>query len=154
QPGDAQVVVGDDLALGVEHLAHFHGDLRFLEAGGQVLDVVDGGADAHHRLDVVLARKGVHNGGGQLFHIAGAVVRLDLLDQHGVGLADVKDKVLLLVREQAADHVVGRDIVGAGNTDQQHHPLHVRDKMQLPRLGVDIAGQDIVQHDIFDKIGL
>ena len=26
--------------------------------------------------------------------------------------------------------------------------------MQLPRFGVDVAGQDVVQHDVFDKVCL
>ena len=86
QAGDAQVVVADDLLFGVEHLADLHGDLGFLEAGGQILHVGDGGADAHHSLDVVLARQGVHNAGGQLFHIGAVDALADLLDQDGVGL--------------------------------------------------------------------
>ena len=31
-------------------------------------------------------------------------------DRHSIGLADIEHKVLLLIGEQAADHIVGRDI--------------------------------------------
>ena len=102
----------------------------------------------------MVALQGVHDGGSELFHIAGAVVGLDLLDKDGVRFADVKDKVLLLVREQTAYDIVGRDVVAGGDADQQNDALHVRDKMQLTRLGVDVAGQDIVQHNILDKVRL
>ena len=78
----------------------------------------------------------------------------DLLDQHRIRLADIEDEILLLVREQTADHIVGGNVVGTGDADQKHHPLHVRDKMQFPGLGINIAGQNIVQHHILDEIGL
>ena len=148
------MIIADDLTLGVEHLADFHGNLGFFEAGSQILDVADGGTDADDRLDIVVALQGIDDGSGQLFHIAGVVIGLDLLDQHGISLADIKDEVLLLVREQAADDVVGRDIVAGGHADQKHDTLHIGDKVQLSRFGVDIAGQDVIQHDVFDEVGL
>ena len=40
------MVIADDLTLGVKHLADLHGNLGFLKAGGQVLDVADGRTDA------------------------------------------------------------------------------------------------------------
>ena len=55
----------------------------------------------------MVALQRIDDGGSQLFHIAGVVVGLDFLDQDGVGLADVKDEVLLFVREKTADDVVG-----------------------------------------------
>src|SRR5699024_12461195 len=57
----------------------------------------------------------------------------DLLDQDGVGLADVKDEVLLLVGEQAADHIVGRDVPARYHPDDEHHPGHIGGKVQLDR---------------------
>ena len=82
----------------------------------------------------MVALQCIDDGGSQLFHIAGAVVGLDLLDQDGVGLADVKDEVLLFVREKAADDIVGGNIIAGGHADQQYDALHVGDKVQLPRL--------------------
>ena len=56
--------------------------------------------------------------------------------------------------EQAADHIVGRDIAAAGNTHDEHHAGNIGGKVQLAGLGVDIAGQDVVQHHVLDKVGL
>ena len=154
QTGNAQVIVADDGLLGVEHLAHFHGHLGLLEAGGQVLHVADGGANAHHSLDVVLAGEGVHDGGGQLFDVPLVNAAADLLHQNGVGLADVEHEVLLLVREQAADHVVGGDVGAGGDADEQHHAGHIGGEVQFPGLGVDVAGEDVVQHHVLDEVGL
>ena len=148
------MVVADDLTLGVKHLADLHSNLCLLKAGGQILDVADGGADADHGLNVMVTLQRIHNGGGQLFHIAGVVVRLDLLDEDGVRLADVKDKVLLLVREKPADNIISGNVIAGGHTDEQHNALYIGDKVQLTGLGVDVAGQDVVQHDIFDEVCL
>ena len=101
----------------------------------------------------MLAREGVHDAGGQLLHVGAVDPLADLLDQDGVGLADVKDEVLLLVGEQAADHIVGRDVPARYHPDDEHHPGHIGGKVQLPRLGIDVAGQDVVQHHVLDKIG-
>ena len=154
QARNAQMVIADDLTLGVKHLADLHGNLGFLKAGGQVFDVADGRTDADDGLDVMVALQRIDDRGSQLFHIAGVVVGLDLLDQDGVGLADVKDEVLLFVREKTADDVVGGNIIAGGHADQQYDALHVGDKVQLPRLGVDVAGQDIVEHDVLDEVRL
>ena len=58
----------------------------------------------------MLTGQGVHDAGSQLLHIGAVDALADLLDQHGVGLADIEHKVLLLVREQAADHIVSGDV--------------------------------------------
>ena len=43
---------------------------------------------------------------------------------------------------------------GGGHANQQHNTLHVGDEVQFPRLGVDIAGQDVVEHDVLDEVRL
>ena len=82
----------------------------------------------------MVALERIHNGRCQLFHIAGVVIGLDLFYQHGVALADIEDKVLLLVREQTADHIISRNIIAGSNANQQHHTLHVRNEMQFRAL--------------------
>ena len=60
----------------------------------------------------------------------------------------------MFVREKTADDIVGGNIVAGGHANQQHNTLHVGDEVQLPRLGVDIAGQDVVEHDVLDEVRL
>ena len=50
--------------------------------------------------------------------------------------------------------VVSGDVAAAGDADDEHHPGDVGGEVQLTGLGVDVAGQDIVQHHILDKVGL
>ena len=57
------MVIADDLTLGVKHLADLHGNLGFLKAGGQVLDVADGRTDADDGLDVMVALQRIDDGG-------------------------------------------------------------------------------------------
>ena len=102
----------------------------------------------------MLAGEGIHNAGSQLFHIGAVDALADFLDQHGVGLADIEHKVLLLIGEQAADHIVGRDIAAADHPHDEHHAGNIGGKVQFPCLSVDIAGQDVVQHHVLDKVGL
>ena len=147
------MIIADDLLFGIKYLTNFHGDLRLLKGGGQILDVVDGGADADNCLDIMFALQGIHNGSCQLFHIAGIVIRADFFHQHGICFADVEHEVFLFIREQAADHIISGNIIAGGNADQQNHALHIRNKVQLPRFGVNITGQDIIQHHILDEIG-
>ena len=102
----------------------------------------------------MLAGEGIHNAGGQLLHIGAVDALADLLDEDGVRLADIENEVLLLIREQAADHIVSRDIAAGGHAHDEHHTGNIGGKVQLAGLGVDIAGQDVVQHDVLDKVGL
>jgi len=102
----------------------------------------------------MLAGQGIHDAGGQLFHVGAVDALADLLDQHGIGLADVEHKVLLLVREQAADHIISRDVAAGSHAHDEHHAGNVGGKVQLAGLGVDIAGQDVVQHHVLDEVGL
>ena len=101
----------------------------------------------------MLTGQGVHDAGSQLLHIGAVDALADLLDQHGVGLADIEHKVLLLVREQAADHIVSGDVAAGGHAHNEHHAGNIGGKVQLTGLGVDIAGQDVVQHHVLDEVG-
>ncbi len=148
------MIVADDGLLGVEHLAHLQRDLRLFKALGQILYIGDLCADAHDRPDIMLDAERVHNTGSQLFDIVLVDAAPDLLHKNGVALADVEHKILLLIREQAADNVVGRDIRAGRNAYEQHNAGNIGGKMHLARFGVDIPGQDVIQHDVFDKVYL
>ena len=50
-------------------------------------------------------------------------------------------------------HVVSGDVAAAGDADDEHHPGDVGGEVQLTGLGVDVAGQDVVQHHVLDKVG-
>ena len=152
QPGDAQVVIADDGLFGVKHLAHFQGDLCLFKGFGQVLHPDDSGADAHYNPGVELAAQGVHDGAGQFFQVLALDARLGLFDQYDVVFADVEDKILLLVREEILNHIKGRDVVGRHDADEQHHPGDVGVEVQLPRLDIDVTGQDVVQNHVFDEV--
>ena len=49
-------------------------------------------------------------------------------------------------------NVIGRDVRSGGNPDEEDNPVDIVVEAQLPGFQIDIAGQDIVQNDIFDKI--
>jgi hypothetical protein len=57
EPRDAEIVVADDVLLGVENLADLEGDLRLLEGFGEVLDAAYDRADADGRVRVEFARR-------------------------------------------------------------------------------------------------
>ena len=72
-----------------------------LKRTGKLLDAGDGRADADERLDVMVALQCITMEWQPAFRYRGVdVVGLDLLDQDDVVLVDVKDEVLLFVREQ------------------------------------------------------
>ena len=152
QASDAEVVVADNRLFGVEHLADLQRNLGFLEGLGQLLDAGNDGADADDDAGVELAAQRVHNRAGQLFDILAVDAALDLLDQDNVLLADVEDKVLLLVREEVLDDVEGGDIVGRDDTDEQDDAVDVGVKVQFARLDIDIARQNVFQNDVFDEV--
>ena len=52
---DAEVLVADDILLGVEDLADLNRDLSLLEGAREVLDAVDSGTDTDRDLSVELA---------------------------------------------------------------------------------------------------
>ena len=102
----------------------------------------------------MLARKRVYNGKRQLLDVVLVDAALYLFHQHGVVLGNVEYKILLLVGEQAGHHIVRRNIRARCDADKQHHAGNVGGEVQLARLGVNIARQNIVQHHVLDEIRL
>ena len=152
QPGNAQMIVADDGLLRVEDLSHLQGHLGFLEGAGQVLDGVDHCADTHGAVGVELPGEGIHDGAGQLVDILLVDIGLDLLDQGDIRLVDIDDEILVLVREQVLQHVVGGDIILLGDLDQHAHPAHVKVEVQLMGFQIDVPGQDVVQDHVLDEV--
>ena len=149
---DTQVIIADDKPLGIEYLAHFQRGLRLTEGPGQILDAGNDTADADLRLGVEFTAQGIHDGTGQLFQVLAFDARLDFLHQYDIGLIDIKDKVLLLIGEEVLHHIKGGNAAVGLHPHQQHRAAGIGGKVQLPRLGKDIAGQDVIQNDILDKI--
>ena len=152
QAGNAEVVIADDRALGVEHLADLQRDLGFLKGTGQVLDAGHDGADSHHAVGVKLAGQRVDNGAGQFVQVLRLDAGADFLDQGDVAFIDIDDKVLALVREQVLHHVVSGDIGLVGDFDQHADAAHVGVEAELARFQINIARKDVVEDHVLDKV--
>ena len=152
QSGDTEVVVADDGALGVEHLADLEGYHRFLEGMRQILDAGDGGAHADDAVGVELGGEGVDDGAGKLLQVLGRDTGLDLLDQCDIGLIDVDDKILGLVGEKILHDVISGDVGLGGDLDEHDHAADVAVEAQFTRLQIDVAGQDVVEDDVLDEV--
>ena len=77
----------------------------------------------------------------------------NLLDQRDIGLIDIDDKILGLVREKVLDNVECRYVGLGGDLDQHDDAADLGVEAQLARLQIDVAGKDIVEDDVLDKIG-
>ena len=152
QTRNAQIVIADDGALRIEHLADLQSNLRLFKGTGQILDANYNGADADHAMRIKFAGEGIHNGTGQLFQVLRFNARPDLLDQRNVRLVDVDDKILALIREEVLDHIVSGNIGLVCNLNQHADPADVGIKAQFPRFQINIAGKDIVQDHVFNKV--
>ena len=152
QTGNSQVVIADDGTLGVKYLTHFQGHLGLLKGTGQILNARHHGADTHHAVGVELAGKGVHNGAGQLVQVLGLNAGTDFLHQGDVRLVDVDDEILALIGEQVLHHIIGGNVRFVGNLNQHAHAAHVGIETELPGLEIDIAGQDVIQNHVLDKV--
>ena len=150
---DTKVIIGNDDLIGIEHLADFKSYLSFLKGTCQILDAHNGSTDAHIYSCIELARKCIGDGTCQLFQILGLNIVLYFLNKHDIALGNVENEILGLVGEQAAHHIVGGNVVAGGDADQQHHAGYIGCKVQLPRFGVDVAGQNVVQHHILNEVG-
>ena len=51
------------------------------------------------------------------------------------------------------DSIVSGDVAAGGHAHNEHHAGNIGGKVQLTGLGVDIAGQDVVQHHVLDEVG-
>ena len=111
-----------------------------------------GSADADDRLGMELRAEGVNDRPRQFLQVLGLDACFDFLDKHNIRLADIEDKILLLVREEILNDLISGDVVGGNDPDQQSYPVDVDVEMQLPGLDVDSAGQDIVQNYIFNEV--
>ena len=118
----------------------------------QILDAGDGGTHTDHTVGIELGGEGVDDGAGELLQILGRDTGLDLLDQRDIGLIDIDDKILGLVGEEILYHIKGGYVRLGGDLDQHDNTADVAVEAQLTCLQIDVAGQDIVEDDIFDKI--
>ena len=151
QPPDAEVLVGDRVLRGIEHLADLERDARLLIGAGKILDVGDDGGDTDRdvhegfriqRLDDVL---------GDLADVRLRRAVRQLLHQRDVLLPDVDDIVMGAVGVHTADDLIGELLRGALVFDDVHDALFLGAEAQLLGFRVDVARQDIVEHDIFNK---
>ena len=152
KPRDTEVVVAYYVLVGVEYLSYLQRGLSLLEGACKVLHSHNGGAYADVHLGEELAGERVGNGARQLFEVAHVYVVLDFLDQHDVGLGYVEYEILVLVREQVLDNVVGGYVVGGDDADEEHHPAYVRVEVKLSRLQADVAREHVVQDYVLDEV--
>ena len=152
QTGNAKVVVADNGFFGIEYLADFQRNLCFLKGLGKLFDARNDGADTYDHAGIEFAAQRVHNRTRQLFDVLAVDAALDFLDQHDVLFTDVENKILLFVRKEILDDVKCRDVVGGNDPHQQYHTVDIGVKVQLARLDINIAWQDVFQNDIFDEV--
>ena len=152
QAADTQVLIVDDIALGVEHLAHLNGDLGLLIRLGQIPQMQCQGADAHEHHALAVYPQGLLNGSGHLFQVLAAGVLGHLVDQGHVVIAHAEDKVVLPVREHILHHVHGN---GLGpivhRADDKDAAGHLCRHMQLLGTHVDVTDEDVIRDDVLDK---
>ena len=151
QTADAQILIVDDGALGVKHLAHLDGHLGLLIGPGQIPDMAHHGAHAHNGLDSQLPQQGLLDVLGDLVHVPGVGVLAELLDQGHVGLAEGEDEVGLTVGVQVGHHIHGGHVWHTQLAHQQDHPGHLGDEVQLLGPDIDVAQEDVVGQDVLDK---
>ena len=152
QAADAQILVVDDVALGVEHLAHLDGDLGFLVALGQITQMERQRADAHEHAALAVLAEGDLDAGGHGLHILGGGVLVHLVDQRHVMLAHAEDEVVLPVGEQRLHHVHGDAVQPVVHgTDDEHAAGDLGVHMQLLGAHVDVGNEDVVGDDILDE---
>ena len=152
QTGNAEVVIADNGLFGVEYLADLKRNLGFLKGARKILDAVYNGADAHNAVGVELARKRVYNGAGKLIDVARVDVGANLLHERDVRLIDVDDEILVLVREQILHHVVRGNIGLVRHFDEHADAADIRVEAQLAALQINVAGQDVIEDNVFDEI--
>ena len=152
QTADAQVLIVDDVALGVEHLAHLDGDLGLLIGLGQVTQVDGHGADAHEDPALAVQAQGLLDGGGHLFHIPGGGGVVHLVDEGHVLLAHGQNEIVLPVGEQVLHQLQGHRLQPVVHrADDEHGPLHLGGHMQLLGPHVNVADEDIIGDDVLDE---
>ncbi len=151
QTADAQVFVADDILFRIEYLADLQGHLCFLIGAGQVLDVVHDGTDTDGYLGVELGVQGIGDTFRYLFDFLDVGAGLDFLHQYDILLPGGDDVVLVLVREDILDHVKGQHVGLGVELDQEYHPGLLGVEAQLLGLDVDVAGENVVQDDVFDE---
>ena len=152
QAADAQILVVDDIPLGVKDLAHLDGDLGLLIRLGQLTQMLGHGADAHEHAALAVDAQSFFDPQGHLLHIAGTSVFVHLVDQHHVLLAHAENEVVLPVGEQALNQIQRSGLHPVVHrADDEHAPVHLGGHMQLLGPHVDIADEDVVGDDILHE---
>ena len=153
QPPDAQVLIVDDILLRVEDLAHLNGDLGLLVALGQLPQVQGHGADADDHPVFAPHPEGLLQQGGHPLDLLVVAALRQLVDQHHIAVPHVEDKVVLSVGKQALHHVQHGRVPALQLADDKHAPGYLRRHVELLGPHVDVAEQDIVGDDVFNKGG-
>ena len=154
ESADTEIFIGDDILFGVEDLADFNGGLRFLIRTCQILDGRNCRTDTDGNFCIEFRVDGICNLLCHLFYFADFEVGLDFLDQDNIMLADIDDKILVLIREHILNDIERNDIDLAVELDQNGDTHDFRGEMQLLGLDVNIAGKNVVKDDVLDERAL
>ena len=150
--GDTEIVVAYDHLVGVEYLADLESHLSLLEGTGEVLYADNGSTDTNVYAGVELAAEGISDGTCELFEVLGVESALELLDENDIGLSDIEDEVLVLVREEVLDNVISGDIVCGDDPDEENCTAYLSVEVELTRLDDDIAGENVVEDNVLDEV--
>ena len=151
QSSDTEIVVTDNILFGLKNSSDFDGDLRFLVCSCEILDVVHYRGDTDGYLGEELCAERIGDLDRDLFDLAHLGIGLDLLDENDVTLANADYIIARLVREHILKHFKWHHIGFSVELDKQHYAIFLGIEMQFLGLDINIARQDIVKDDIFDK---
>ena len=152
QAADAQVLIVDDIALGVEHLPYFDGDLGLLVGLGQFPQVLGHGADTDEHTALAVDPQSLLDPLGHLFQFSAGGVLIHLVDQHHILLAHAENEVVLPVREQALNHVQRRRLHPLiHRTDDKHAAVYLGGHVQFLGSHVNIADQYVIGNDVLHE---
>jgi len=149
---DTEIVIAYDDLVSVEYLAYFESHLSFLEGTSEVLYTDNGSTDTNIYAGIELAAEGISDRTCELFEVLCIESALELLDENDIGLSDIENEVLVLVREEVLDNVVSRDIVCGDDPDEENSAAYLGIEVKLTGFDNDIAGENVIEDYVLDEV--
>ena len=151
---DAEVLIGHDGALDVEHLTNLKGDSCFLICSCKVLKLLNNGGDTYKDLCAVLGLSLAENALCLSLKLLGGTAVANFLYYYYVLLADIDNVVLGSVRSDVLNDLIGSELGCALELNHDNCAVFLVAHMELVGLDIDIVGENVVTDDVLNERAL
>ena len=151
---DTEAFIVDNVLFGIEYLADLEGNLCVLIGTRKFFYVGNDRADTDMHLEIEFRLNGIDDASRDKLECAGVGSGFKLLNKNYIRFAYVDNVIVSFVGEHILNNVIRDNFAGIHKADKNNDAVYLAVKAKLLGFYINIAGENIVENDVFDKVGL